>query len=346
MTDFVTPVLRLVQGSVLQGNTKNRKGQPLVDKSGQPRTSYFLAGALKKTKQYWWQEDGVLAVGETPNNFTALIYQTGMQGYPQLFNPDGTCKKRDFAFKVMDGDGVDDDGNDNRQKEGFAGHWVFKFSNGFCPKAFMNGAYTQDPNAIKRGSFIRVYGSMAPNTGSESPGVYLNHSGVEFIAYGAEITSGPDLSQMVAQQARPLALPAGATLTPPAPSGLQAMGGPGTPAAMVLTGPGAMPPGAVQVPQTAQPAPAGLPPMPGSMPAPSNLQPNHGFVQNVIGGPAAGLPGLPALNAAPPALPPLQPAAPVYQMAAAAGTLTREALNAQGYTDEQLLAAGYMTRVA
>lgn len=335
MSEFATPVGRLVQGSVLRGNTKNRKGETLTDKSGNARTNYFLALAFPKTAAgaggAWWNE------GE----FFASIYREGMRGYPQFFNPDGSCKKRDFSWKVIDGDGIDDDGNPNNQKAGFAGHWVVRFSNGFCPKLWMNGGYVVNEQAVKTGYFVRVFGDMKDNSPSESPGVYLNHSGVEFVAYGEEIVSGPDLGAMVRAAGAVTALPAGATLTPPTPqhSAMPNAGGPAAmPAMPGVGGPTAMP----QMPavQQQQPAMPGLPPMPGSMPTPSNLTPNHAFVQNAIG-PGA-MPAMPQM----PAMTPPPPAAPVYAMTAAAGGFTREQWHANGTTDEQLLQAGYMIRTA
>lgn len=332
--EFLSPVGRLVQGSVLEAQTKDNKGAPLTIKTGpnagQPTQRYFIAVAFAKTAAgaggAWWNE------GE----FFTNIYNTARQGYPQHFGPQGESKHPRMAFKVMDGDGLDNDGNSNANKEGFAGHWIVKFSSTYAPKVWMNGGYVTDINAIKRGHFVRIIGTIAPNIGSDVPGVYINHNGVEFIAYGHEIVSGPNVGAAFAAAGRPVALPAGATLTPPTPA-ISNMPAP------VQAGPAAMPrmpamPGAVAVPQVGPgvgPAPmAGLPAMPGSMPAPSNITPNHGFVQNVIGGPA------------PIAMPPAMPAQPVYQMTAAAGGFTREQFHANGTTDEQLLAAGYMIRTA
>lgn len=331
--EFMSPVGRLVQGSVLEGRTTDGQGKPLVVKTGpragQPTTQFFIAVAFKKTQAAWWMEDAA-----TPGStFWASLYNTGRQGYPQHFGPDGSCKHPRFAFKVMDGDGTDNDGNPNSQKEGFAGHWVVKFGSSFAPKAWMNGAYTVDPQAIKRGHFVRVIGTIEPNIGSDVPGVYVNHNGVEFIAYGQEIVSGPNVGAMFAQAARPVALPEGATMVPPTPT-VSAM-----PAGMQP--PPQMPamPGAVHQYAPVQPVapvplsgPATLPQMPASMPAPGGIQPNHGFVQNVIGAPQ--MPAMPA-----------PVAAPVYQMTAKAQGNTREALNAGGWTDDMMIAQGIMVRV-
>ena len=328
--EFISPVGRLVQGSVLEGRTTDAQGKPLVVKTGpragQPTTQFFMAVAFKKTQPAWWME------GE----FFANLYNVGRQGYPQHFGPDGACKHPRFAFKVMDGDGNDNDGNPNSQKEGFAGHWVVKFGSSFAPKAWMNGAYTVDPQAIKRGYFVRVVGSIEPNIGSDVPGVYVNHNGVEFIAYGQEIVSGPNVGAMFAAAARPAALPEGATMVPPTPA-VSAMPAPGSVPQMppALPGPGGMAPPQMpaMTPAMGAPvaAPAQLPQMPPGMPAPGGIQPNHGFVANVIG--------------TPPQMPPPVQAAPQYQMTAKAQGNSRETLLQGGWTDDMMIAQGIMIRV-
>ena len=96
---FTTPIGRLVAGSPHIGNDKDMKGNPLVVKSGAnkgaPRISYYFGVAIPKAgEQIWWQTD-----------WGALIYQTGRNAFPQLFNEqDGSCLVRDFAWKITDGD--------------------------------------------------------------------------------------------------------------------------------------------------------------------------------------------------------------------------------------------------
>lgn len=336
--EFVTPVGRLVQGSVFDANTTDNKGQPLIVKTGpnkgQPTQNHFMAVAFPKTQAAWFLE---------PDPFWMMIYNEGRQGYPQHFNPQtGACNHPRFAFKVMDGDGVDNDGKPNNTKEGFAGHWIVKFSTTICPKGVFNGKYLNpqdaaEKNAIKRGHFVRVMGSMRPNIGSEVPGIYLNQSGVEWIAYGPEIISGPDALAAFAAAPKPQQLPPGATMTPPAGAAMPAMG----------AVPGGVPPGVAPQAVPMQPAavpggPVAVPMQPG-MPAPGT--PNHAFVQNAIGVPGA--PGaVPPMPSAAPAMPPAAPAAPQFQMTAKAGGFTREQYNAQGWTDDKLVADGIMVRVA
>lgn len=338
MTDFATPVGRLVQGSVLELNVpKDKAGKPKLKKGTNELASpeAFIAVAFQKTQAAWWLE---------PDPFWALVYNTARQTMPTCFDAQGNCTIPRFAWKIVDGDGRDDNGRPNSEKEGHAGHWVVKFKSNFAPKLIHNGVYIDDKNYVKRGYFVRVFGSCASNAPSETPGLYMNQNGVELVAYGHEIKSGPDILALAAAAARPAALPAGASLVPLAggPAGLPpASGAPGVPGAglpppvAAFTPPAAL---AAHVPALApvagipSMAPPGLPAAPGVGLPPAN----HAFVQNAVAG------GLPPLAAAAP----LAPAAPVYAMTAAAGTTTREQAHAQGYTDEALVAAGYMVRTA
>ena len=76
----------------------------------------------------------------------------------------------------------------------------------------------------------------------QQPGVYLNHSMVEFIGHGVEIITGPDAAAVFG--GAPGALPAGASATPVAPATPIA-----TPAAAVTPAPDFLnPPGAPAAP--------------------------------------------------------------------------------------------------
>ena len=319
--DFITPVMRLVQGDVFEAQTKDNKGQPLVVKTGanagQPASRYFIAGAVAKNDPSW-------------PAFEASLWAVARQGYPQYFDATGKCTHPRFTIKVMDGDGVDANGQDNKRKEGFAGHWIIKFSSSYPPKVIdgSNGQLITDPGRVKRGYYIRVAGNAVPNTGSDVPGLYVNHNAIELVGRGQEIVSGPNPVALFAAAGKPVFLPPGVSAVPLAP------------------------------------AASALPPPPGvSLPTPpAPIVPNHQFVQNVAQGlptppalpptppalpptPPALPPTPPALPPTPPALPPTPPALPVYQMTAAAQGFTREQWHANGTTDEQLLAHGYMVRV-
>lgn len=348
-TEFATPPGRLVQGAVLelQKVLDDHGKQKLDPQTGQPVPDrVYLAVAIAKTPgvQAWWLEPPPRNADGSANNFWQDIYRAGMQGYPGHFNAQtGECTHPRFAWKIIDGDGKDQNGKPNSGKEGFAGCWVVKFGGQYLPKLIHNGAYIDNPKYVKRGYYVRVFGNATPNVGAQVPGLYLNPNGVEFLGYGPEITSGPDVLAVAAKYGV-AALPPGASAVPlagTATAGLPPAGGaPGMmPAPQGV--PGAMPP--PMQPQQAPQAMPGLPPVggaPGMTPAP-----NHAFVQNAMQPQQAPtLPGLPPAGGLP--TPPMQVAQPVYQMTAAAQGFTREQYLAQGYKDEQLIASGYMVRIS
>lgn len=311
-TEFLTPVGRLVQGDPFEAQTKNMQGQPLMTQSGQPTQRFFIAVAFKKDDPAFgpfWQK----------------IEASGKAGFPAL-NPlpfwDQNCR---FSWKVMDGDGVDDNGKSNAQKEGFAGCWVVKFSSSFAPRCFHANRYApheqiQDPKTIRRGYYVRVAGSIEPNANPQKPGVYVNLSMVELAGQGPEITSGPDAGAVFGAVAG--VLPPGATPLP-----MHAAGAPALPQGL----PGALP----GMPVAA--LPAGAPPLnfaalaPPAMalPTPMAVQPNPAFLA----------PGPAPVGMPQPFVPP-QPAAP--QMTAKAGGFTYEQYRSQGWTDEALRTNGMM----
>jgi hypothetical protein len=344
---FLTPVGRLVQGDPFEKQTKNMQGQPLVTQSGQPTQRYFIAVAFSKTQCPEFAQ------------FYALLVQVAQQSFPQLFNAQGQCTHPRFSWKLVDGDGVDDNGKPNNTKDGFAGHWVVKFSSSFPPKCFYAGRYQpheqiQDPNVIRRGYYVRVSGTIEGNANPQKPGLYVNLSMVELSAQGVEIVSGPDAGAVFGG-APVAALPQGATALPGAQPGA-AM--PGAMPGMPMAQPGAMPtmpgtqaampglpmPGAMPQPQAPAAMPGAMPgmPAPGAMPQPLPVQPNPAFAA----GPAA-MPGMPA--AMPGAMPgmPQPPAAPVGPQLtpaaqAAAPGFSLQQWQASGWTEQAMRQAGYL----
>ena len=205
--NLLTPVGRLVMGSLYKPSTKDADGNPLVFKSGanvgQPRTNYFLALAIPKTQPTWQQEE-----------FGALIHSVGKAAFPQAhLSPT-------FAWKVEDGDSQVPNSRGKRpcDTEGFPGNWILRFSGSFAPKVYReeNGAYVQvtEDNYIKPGYYVQVSGTVDGNNSQQRPGLYLNHSMVAFTAYGQEIHFGPDANSVGFGKAP---LPTGALVTPAAP---------------------------------------------------------------------------------------------------------------------------------
>lgn len=343
---FLTPKGRLVQGHPMEAQTKNMSGQPLVTKSGQPTQKFFVGVAFPKR----------LPNGAENTEFAqfyGLLVQAARAGFPQLFTPQGQCTHPRFAWKVMDGDGVDENGKSNATKEGFAGHWVVKFSTTFPPKCFYAGMYQphqqiQDKNVIRRGYFVRVSGSVEANGDAVKPGLYVNVNMLELTEQGPEIVGGPD---------------AGAVFGASPVAAYQAPGGamPGQPAAPQMPGqpamPGAQPampgfPGGAAPAMPSYGAPAGLPggmapqaaPMMPGMPQ-TAVPPNPAFA---AGPGAPAMPGMPGMGA------PMAPQAPVAPVAPPAGPQLTAAAQAAfpgaslaqwlaaNWTEQAMRSAGYL----
>lgn len=318
-TEFLTPVGRLVQGDPFEAQTKNMQGQPLMTMSGQPTQRYFVAVAFAKTDPLF---------GE----LWAKIEQVGKASFPglNLLPPwDPSCR---FSWKVIDGDGIDDNGKPNANKEGFAGHWVVKFSSSFAPRCFHAGHYQpheqiQDAKLIKRGDYVRIAGTIEGNGNVQKPGLYVNLGMLELAGTGVAITSGPDAAAVFG--GAPLGqLPPGAS---PLPMHAAAAALPVVAATPPLPGqmPGATLPAALPtLPVTPNPAILGNAPAPV---APATL-PAVGAL------PVQGLPGL--AGVVPGAM--TSPSEPALTATGAASGMTYKQLVGMGYSDAQLRQAGYI----
>lgn len=301
--DFLTPVGRLVQGDPFEAQTKDQQGKPLMTQGGQPTQKYFIAVAFPKTDAAF-------------GTFYGQMQQAAKAAFPHLFDAAGNCTHPRFSWKLIDGDGMDDNGKSNANKEGFAGHWVVKFASTFPPKCFYAGRYQpheqiQDKNAIPRGFYVRVAGTMEGNGQTLKPGLYMNLNMVELAAEGVRITSGPDAGAVFGAFAP--ALPSGAS---PLPINS------GAPVGNAMPG----------LPASAPAAPA-LPPIPSGA-APMAPLAAPGVATSPISPP-------PALPVTPnPAI--LATPVPARQLTAAANGHTYESLIAGGWTDEMLRANGLM----
>lgn len=295
-TEILTPVGRLVQGDCFEPQTTDAEGNPLVIKNGpnagQKRVDYFMAIAIPKTDPGWAEIWG-------------KIHEEARQSFPSLFDAQGNCISPKFAFKVLDGDSQvpNSKGSKPCDREGFPGHWVLNFSGGFAPKCYTKGGAAQivNPAELKRGYYVRIYGTVKGNGSQQQPGIFLNHSMVELVGYGEEIVTGPS-GEAVFGGAPAGNLPAGASSTPLAPATPMAHPGAAAPAA----GPGA--------------------PAPAATPAPANVKPAPDF----LNGPAGGAPGGPAAPAAP------APAAEVKYTHPDGNAYTEAQLVAAGWSAEQV----------
>lgn len=324
---FTSPVGRIVMGSLYKPNTTDAEGKPLVVKNGpnagQARSNFFFALAIPKApgQTHWAQRPAELAADKP--YWGELIWQVGHGAFPQA------AQSPAFAWKIEDGDSQvpNKKGRKPCDNEGWAGHWILKYSGGFAPKVYrQDGAsYVQvtETDYIKAGHFVEVAGTVDGNGSQSQPGIYLNHSMVCFRAYGPEIVFGPDVNEAGFGQS---ALPAGASMTPPPSS---------------IPMPAAIPANTASVAAVPVPAPsatsASIPAIP--------VTPNPAFLQ-VPASAAAPLPAIPASLAASVAAPipqPPAPASPSRTMTALAQGASYEAFIAAGWTEANLIAQGYMT---
>jgi hypothetical protein len=203
MTEILTPVGRLVQGSVhdLEPVTDPITKQPKFDKTGKPRNQCFFSIAVPKTQADWKQEPW----GQT-------ITQVALGAFPN-----GQTMQATFAWKVVDGDSTIPDKANKRpcDRQGFPGNWVLKFSGGYLPQLVTANGTAPLPagQKIELGDYIQVAGKVAGNGSHQSPGVYLNPNAVAFTGYGERIAYERDFSQVGFGQDP---VPAGVMATPPA----------------------------------------------------------------------------------------------------------------------------------
>jgi hypothetical protein len=184
---FMSPIGRLVQGSLYEPNETDAEGNPRIVKSGpnagQPNPEYFFSIAvLKGTEQHWANTE-----------WGAIIYNAGLKYFPN-----GQAQSPSFAWKVKDGDSQipNSKGRKNCDREGWAGHWIINFKSRYAPNLFnkTSGVLKEFPqkDGINLGDYVQVYGSVVSNESTQQPGVIINHRHVALMGYGPRITVGPD----------------------------------------------------------------------------------------------------------------------------------------------------------
>lgn len=326
--EFLTPVGRLVGGNLYKARTTDADGKPLLIKSGpntgQPKTDYYFALAVPKAGEQHWAQ----------TSWGAILWQTGHSAWPG-----GQAQSPAFAWKISDGDSAipNKAGNKPCDNEGWPGCWVLHFSSSFAPKIVNKDgtAPITEVDAVKPGYYVQVYGSVASNMSTQTPGVFLNHMAVSMQAFGPEIilSGRVDTTKVGFGQS---ALPAGASAMPVG-GALPAPGTPGAPGIPVMPGmPAAIPAPAAHVP--AMPAPV----MPAPVAAaPLPVMPNPALMQAAV--PGAAMPGVPVMQ--PPGAPVMQPPAaltPDSRLTPKAGGANYAQLIAAGWTDATLIANGLM----
>lgn len=301
-TPFVSPKLRYVQGDPFNAQTKDQQGNPMTIKTGpnagQPTQAFILNGAIAKSDPLALPFLMQIA-GEAAKAWPAFFPQGALPN-PPMFG----CTHPRFSLKIMDGDGIDDNGKDNKTKEGFAGHWIIKFKSSYAPGVYELGKYDKLQNLqldkgkhslLRRGYYVRVSGGIESNANDGRPGMYVNLGMIEIVQAGVEITTGPDAAQVFGGAG------GGQTIAHSPTVGL------------IMTG--AFTYEALKT---------------------------QGWTDEAMI--AAGYATRPAAAPSPPsaATPPPPPGAPVHVMLPAAGATTYEAYITSGWTDALLIQHGYM----
>lgn len=238
--ELTTPVGRIVWGNPLRASAiRDDQGKPKLDpETGQPLEQWAFGLAI-------------------PKNDCGELFQA-MQGQAGAIYPDGRIPPS-FAWKFVDGDGIDNDGDKYSDREGYAGCYVFAFSTQYAaPGVFQNqnGSFVQLSEGIKCGDYARVRTNIKAHTSNSNkpgskPGLYLNPNLVELVGYGTEIRKGPSPEDAFG---KPAALPPGASATPVASGPMPGIPGASVPGqAPAVPGVPGMPP---QAPVAAPQAPS------------------------------------------------------------------------------------------
>lgn len=223
---LTSPRGRFVQGDAFEAQTTDQQGAPLTIKTGpnagQPTKRWFMAVAYLKT------DPATLPYLMQIAGYAAQCWPSMFPNGAQQLGPAFGCTHPRFSMKIMDGDGVDDNGKQNRDKPGFAGCWIVKYSTSIQAPGiwqepnFDEMARINDPRQLPRGYYVRVSHTIQSNDNDQRPGLYVNLDKVAISAdqNGAEvIQSGP-----TAAEAFGGGTPTSTATPPPAP-GAPAAGG-------------------------------------------------------------------------------------------------------------------------
>ena len=188
--NFVTPVGRIVQGSVFKKLTKDQRGNALQFKDKTPRESTYIGLAIAKNHAGY-------------AGLMAFIDAEAKAVWPQ-----GQTTYNTFNWKIYDGDDPK-----HQEQEGFAGHSVLRLTSNFGITIYAQDGRTvlTDPTSVKCGDYVEALISVASNRDTKEPGLYLNFHAVRLVGYGTEIVS-VDYSKHFAD--RPAQMPQGASPSP------------------------------------------------------------------------------------------------------------------------------------
>ena len=266
---------RAVQGDPMKpgAQRKDKSGVLKFRKDGQPDAPFFYAVAIPKdpAKRF------VIPGNPSYEEEKAKVDAAARAAWPNLFQPNyqrpaglnfeaslpADCTSPKFANKILDGDGFDENGKPNNVKDGWAGCWVLKVSNGFAPKVYewANGWVELTPHSdrkLKLGDYVTVSGTCETNQSTESPGMYMNFDTVSFEQEGELIVASSAVDPNQALGAR--------GGNPPAHAGGQSTGAAGTSGSGTASGAAGDPSYSGYREDAAPPPPSGDAPPPPSGP--------------------------------------------------------------------------------
>lgn len=166
--NIITPVGRIVQGSLFQKITKGFTGAPMMFSDGTPRETIYVGLAVSKNHAGY-------------QGFMEAIQTQAKQCWPQNQTASST-----FAWKMYDGDSPE-----FVTKEGFPGHTVLRLTTNFSIVVYGQDGRTvlTDPTSVKCGDYIDAVISVASNRDTKKPGLFLNLHAARLVGYGEQIVS-------------------------------------------------------------------------------------------------------------------------------------------------------------
>ena len=257
---LISPVGRIIWGSVSELNTRDITGKPEPDVE---KHAYTFGLAIRK------DDPGV-------GPLLQAFYQQALAGYPNnqmMANRIAQEWQSGFAgvafrFKVKDGDRPLQ--RTGKPDDNARGCWVISCKTKIPIKCANAQNVEIDPKTVERGYFVDVALSIAVNEKTDNTaGLYVNPMVVRLLAFGEKIMGGISIEDAFAGHAAPTQLPPGASATPVAPAGgIPGFPQAGAPQAMPQFGaPAGMPANTVQLPMNNGPtAPTGAYPSNPQMP--------------------------------------------------------------------------------
>jgi hypothetical protein len=207
---LISPVGRIIWGSVSELNTRDITGKPEPDVE---KHAYTFGLAIRKDDpgvgsllQAFYQQ----AVAGYPNNqmMTNRIAQEWQSGFAGVA----------FRFKVKDGDRPLQ--RTGKPDDNARGCWVISCKTKIPIKCANAQNVEIDPKTVERGYFVDVALSIAVNEKTDNTaGLYVNPMVVRLLAFGEKIMGGISIEDAFAGHAAPTQLPPGASATPVAPAG-------------------------------------------------------------------------------------------------------------------------------